>query len=59
MQICEENSINRKVQQTAEQHVAQNDCYMLDEHGKEVPITTTMVQDVCIELLKLCRTVKN
>lgn len=59
MQMCEEKSVKTNVQHPADHRPAKNDCYMVDEHGKEVPITTSMVQDVCIELLKLCRTVKN
>lgn len=38
---------------------AVNTCYMLDEKGKEVPITTAMVHSVCNQLLKQCRTIKN
>ncbi len=33
--------------------------YVLDEQGKEVEITTTMVKTVCMQLLKKCRTIKN
>ncbi|MBF7688658.1 PA1571 family protein [Acinetobacter rathckeae] len=43
----------------AEQQAVKNHCFMLDEEGREVPITTSMVQDICIELLKQCRTVKS
>ncbi|MBF7693591.1 hypothetical protein I2F29_09295 [Acinetobacter sp. FNA3] len=42
-----------------ETQTVKNDCYMVDDQGKEIQITTTMVQDMCIELLKQCRTVKN
>lgn len=35
-----------------------NTCYMVDEQGKEVQITTAMVRTVCHQLLKQCRTIK-
>ncbi|MHA3058136.1 PA1571 family protein [Acinetobacter sp. ANC 5584] len=46
-------------QTNKEQRPVKNDCYMVDEHGKEVQITTSMVQDICIKLLEQCRTVKS
>ena len=33
--------------------------FMLDAEGKEVQITTDMVRNVCTELLKQCRNIKN
>ncbi|MDV2467522.1 hypothetical protein QR674_00765 [Acinetobacter chinensis] len=33
--------------------------YIVDEQGKEVPITTAMVRTVCHQLLKQCRNIKN
>ncbi|WP_343595857.1 PA1571 family protein [Acinetobacter sp.] len=59
MQVCEEKSVKTSVPHTTNHQPAKNDCFMVDEHGKEIPITTSMVQDVCIELLRLCRTVKS
>ncbi|WP_269914201.1 PA1571 family protein [Acinetobacter sp. HY1485] len=41
-----------------QQTEVKNHCYMVDENGKEIPITTTMVQEMCIELLNQCRTVQ-
>ena len=35
-----------------------NTCYMLDEEGREIQITTAMVRSVCHQLLKQCRTIK-
>lgn len=32
--------------------------YILDERGNEVQITSSMVRNVCHQLLKQCRTVK-
>ena len=34
-------------------------CYMVDDQGKEVQITTAMIRNVCHQLLKQCRTIKN
>ncbi|MEB3753887.1 PA1571 family protein [Acinetobacter sp. MD2(2019)] len=59
MQICEEKTVHTHAQDASDHHATKNDCYMVDEQGKEVPITSSMVQDVCIELLKLCRTVNH
>lgn len=36
-----------------------NSCYMVNDQGKEIQITTAMVHHVCHQLLKQCRTVKN
>ena len=36
-----------------------NTCYMLDEHGREIPITKAMVVTVCQQLLQHCRNIKN
>lgn len=36
-----------------------NSCYMLNDQGKEVPITTAMIRSVCHQLLNQCRTIKN
>lgn len=58
MQI-DENNMQNNSNHVVEQQPVKNDCFMLDEQGHEVPITTTMVQDICIELLKQCRTVKS
>ncbi|MFT4021795.1 MAG: hypothetical protein QM666_09790 [Acinetobacter sp.] len=58
MNIRESQTVKTS-QFTTEQRVVKNDCYMLDEQGKEVPITTSMVQDVCIELLRKCRTAES
>lgn len=55
MQLVQEQKMNTH----AEHQVIKNHCYMVDETGREVPITTTMVQDLCIELLRQCRTVQN
>ena len=35
-----------------------NTCYMVDDQGKEVQITTAMIRSVCHQLLKQCRTIK-
>lgn len=32
-----------------------NSCYMLNDQGKEVPITTAMIRSVCHQLLNQCR----
>lgn len=55
-----QNTAEHKVENTYKSHAAQqqtvqNHCYLIDEQGKEVHITTSMVQDMCIELLKQCR----
>lgn len=55
----EENYMQTNTQNLNETQSVKNDCYMVDDQGKEIQITTTMVQDMCIELLKQCRTVKN
>ncbi|MBF7691158.1 MULTISPECIES: PA1571 family protein [Acinetobacter] len=55
----EENYMQTNTQNLNETQTVKNDCYMVDDQGKEIQITTTMVQDMCIELLKQCRTVKN
>lgn len=34
-------------------------CVMLDDNGKEVPVTKAMVVSVCHQLLKQCRNIKN
>lgn len=56
-------SVRDKIIQQGLKHVldskALNTCYMLDEQGKEVPITTSMVRSVCYQLLKQCRSIKN
>ncbi len=36
-----------------------NTCVMLDQQGKEVPITKDMVVSMCHQLLNKCRNVKN
>ena len=36
-----------------------NTCYMLDDDGREIQITTAMIRSVCHQLLKQCRTIKN
>lgn len=36
-----------------------NSCYMLNDQGKEVPITTAMIRSVCHQLLNQCRAIKN
>lgn len=36
-----------------------NTCYMVDDQGKEVQITTAMIRSTCHQLLKKCRTIKN
>ncbi len=36
-----------------------NTCVMLDDNGKEVNVTKDMVLNVCHQLLKKCRNVKN
>lgn len=59
MQIYDENNMQNNTHHVAEQQAVKNHCFMLDEEGREVPITTSMVQDICIELLKQCRTVKS
>lgn len=33
--------------------------YIVDEHGNEVQITSSMIRTVCHQLLKQCRTVKS
>lgn len=56
------NVRDKIIQQSLKQVIeskATNTCYMLDEKGKEVPITTAMVRTVCHQLLKQCRTIKN
>ena len=56
------NVRDKIIQQSLKQLIeskAANTCYMLDEKGKEVPITTAMVRTVCHQLLKQCRTIKN
>lgn len=35
-----------------------NTCYMLDDDGREIQITTAMIRSVCHQLLKQCRTIK-
>lgn len=52
MQSTEEQKVNQT-------DIVKNHCYMVDDQGKEIPITTTMVQDLCIDLLKKCRTVQH
>ena len=56
-------SVRDKIIQQGLKHVldskALNTCYMLDEQGKEVPMTTSMVRSVCYQLLKQCRSIKN
>lgn len=59
MQLNDENKMNHNPQQINDNQVVKNDCYMLDDQGREVQVTTSMVQDICIELLKQCRTVKS
>ncbi|MCF9034325.1 PA1571 family protein [Acinetobacter nectaris] len=59
MQYFKENYMQTNTQNLNDSQTVQNHCYMVNEQGKEVQITTTMVQDMCIELLKQCRTVKN
>lgn len=36
-----------------------NNAYLLDADGKEVQITSAMVVNVCQQLLKQCRNIKN
>jgi hypothetical protein len=36
-----------------------NHAYLLDANGKEVQITATMIRNVCHQLLKQCRNIKN
>lgn len=59
MQLNDEHKMNHNPQQINDNQVVKNDCYMLDDQGREVQVTTSMVQDICIELLKQCRTVKS
>ncbi|GAB3040882.1 hypothetical protein GCM10027155_01020 [Acinetobacter apis] len=59
MQLNDEKKMNHNPQKISETQAVKNDCYMLDEQGREVQVTTSMVQDICIELLKQCRTVKS
>lgn len=59
MHMREDNNLTNHTQTNSEHHAVKNDCYMVDEHGKEVKITTSMVQDICIQLLEQCRTVKS
>ena len=35
-----------------------NSCYMLNDQGKEVPITTAMIRSACHQLLQRCRAIK-
>ncbi|MFC6051608.1 PA1571 family protein [Acinetobacter portensis] len=36
-----------------------NHSYLVDAEGKEVQITSTMVRNVCHQLLNQCRKIKN
>ena len=48
-----------KAQFTAQQHVQPlNAVFMLDEHGKEVRVTSHMIQHACHQLLSRCRRIK-
>ena len=35
-----------------------NTCYLLDQQGREVPVTTAMIRSTCYQLLQRCRTRK-
>lgn len=48
-----------KVKLNAQQHVQPlNVVFMLDEHGKEVRVTSHMIQHACHQLLSRCRRIK-
>ncbi|MCG2574324.1 MULTISPECIES: PA1571 family protein [Acinetobacter] len=59
MHMREDNNLTNHTQPNQEHRPVKNDCYMVDEHGKEVQITTSMVQDICIQLLEQCRIVRS
>ncbi|WP_171407744.1 PA1571 family protein [Acinetobacter rongchengensis] len=56
-------SVSEQIIKSGIQHVLEsqpkNTCVMLDDDGKEVNITKDMVVNVCHQLLRQCRNVKN
>lgn len=46
--------IEKGLKQVVAQH-AINVCFMLDEQGREVQVTPSMVQGLCAQLLKRCK----
>ncbi|MEF9956332.1 MAG: hypothetical protein RSA22_12050 [Acinetobacter sp.] len=55
-------NVNERVVDHGLKHVLNNQpvntCYLLDQQGKEVPVTTAMIRSTCYQLLQRCRTRK-
>jgi hypothetical protein len=55
-------NVNERVVDHGLKHVLNNQpvntCYLLDQQGREVPVTTAMIRSTCYQLLQRCRTRK-
>ena len=55
-------NVNERVVDHGLKHVLNNQpvntCYLLDQQGREVPVTTAMIRSTCYQLLQRCRTPK-
>ncbi|HQZ60073.1 MAG TPA: hypothetical protein PLR79_01665 [Acinetobacter sp.] len=55
-------NVNERVVGHGLKHVLDNEpvntCYLLDQQGKEVAVTTAMIRSTCYQLLQRCRTPK-
>jgi hypothetical protein len=55
-------NVNERVVGHGLKHVLDNEpvntCYLLDQQGKEVAVTTAMIRSTCYQLLQRCRAPK-